>query len=77
MTVEAILNDTVGTLMTGAYEDHDCAVGIIMGMSNQFIDATLKVTSHMSNSIIEARYTHYLWSYLCVNREQRGCLFEI
>ena len=32
VTVEAILNDTVGTLMTGAYEDHDCAVGIIMGM---------------------------------------------
>ena len=29
--VVAILNDAVGTLMAGAYEDHDCSVGVIIG----------------------------------------------
>ncbi|XP_067951124.1 hexokinase-4-like isoform X2 [Watersipora subatra] len=31
VSIVAILNDTVATLMTGAYEDDDCYIGVILG----------------------------------------------
>lgn len=32
MDVVAVVNDTVGTMMTCAYEDPNCEIGLIVGM---------------------------------------------
>ena len=31
IVVDALVNDTTGTLLTGALEDHKCAIGLILG----------------------------------------------
>ena len=31
VVVEAVVNDTVGTMMTCAYKNQDCSIGIIIG----------------------------------------------
>lgn len=33
LDVVAVVNDTVGTMMTCAYEDPNCEIGLIVGMS--------------------------------------------
>lgn len=36
MDVVAVVNDTVGTMMTCAYEDPNCEIGLIVGMSLRY-----------------------------------------
>jgi len=41
--VVAILNDAVGTLMTGAYEDRACGIGLILGMIPGYASCTFRL----------------------------------
>jgi len=34
IVVDAVVNDTVGALLSGAYEDRACAIGLILCKTN-------------------------------------------
>ena len=43
----AVINDTVGTMMTCGYDDHLCEIGLIVGESSLLISEGLSVFDHI------------------------------
>ena len=50
LDIVAVVNDTVGTMMSCAYEDPQCEIGLIAGMHNTFFIPLCVRVSSIENS---------------------------
>ncbi len=62
LDVVAIVNDTVGTMMTCAYEEPTCEVGLIAGKYNTMYSEIFFSISNVTNNTIVA--LHFKESYI-------------
>lgn len=65
MEVSALANDTVGTLLTQAYQDSDCYVGVILGTGTNaaYVEKTANIPKWMG---------HHTTGEMIINMEWGG-----
>lgn len=63
VSVTALINDTVGTLITGAYEmgaDKNCAMGVILGTGMMCCHLLRRRVLHLSITVLQVAM-HAMW----------------
>lgn len=60
----AVINDTVGTMMTCGYDDHLCEIGLIVGESGLLVilDSDYVIGSWLEAEVDEECFTSLKWS---------------